>query len=89
MLDNARLLEARLTLLLKYCPGRLIRTAPRANDRQVDDWDFDPFELDTVTQGHPMVTLGAYLFEAKYNFFSSFGLSKARPGGQLPAPRLR
>lgn len=56
----------------------LICSSPHTANYQVDDWDFDPFELDTATQGHPIVTLGAYLFEVKYNFFSCFGLSKVK-----------
>ncbi|CAN0081016.1 unnamed protein product, partial [Scytosiphon promiscuus] len=44
---------------------------------QVDQWDFDPFELEDVSQGHPLVTLVGYLFSVKYNFFSCFAISKA------------
>ena len=43
---------------------------------QVDHWDFDPFELEEVTQGHPLVTLSGYLFGVKYNFFARFEFSK-------------
>ncbi|CAN0422294.1 unnamed protein product, partial [Hapterophycus canaliculatus] len=43
----------------------------------VDQWDFDPFELEEVSQGHPLVALGGYLFSVKYNFFSCFAISKA------------
>eukprot|EP00904_Undaria_pinnatifida_P007165 jgi/Undpi1/3579/HiC_scaffold_16.g06951.m1 len=43
---------------------------------KVDCWDFDPFELEEVTQGHPLVTLSGYLFAVKYNFFACFDFSK-------------
>ncbi|CAM9626484.1 unnamed protein product, partial [Laminaria digitata] len=43
---------------------------------KVDHWDFDPFELERVTQGHPLVTLSGYLFAVKYNFFVCFEFSK-------------
>lgn len=48
------------------------------NDNQVDQWDFDPFELEEVTQGHPLVALSSYLFTVKYNLFSCFTFSKVR-----------
>ena len=62
-----------------------------ANNAQVDLWDFDPFELERVTQGHPLVTLGAHLFTVKYNFFSRLAFSKvtpAHPEHQRQSPRL-
>ncbi len=57
-----------------------------ATHKQVDQWDFDPFELDRVTQGHPLVTLSAYLFSTKYNFFSRFAFSKVY-SSTFPRPR--
>lgn len=45
---------------------------------QVDQWDFDPFELEEVTQGHPLVALSTYLFTVKYNLFACFPFSKVR-----------
>ncbi|CAM9657873.1 unnamed protein product [Chrysoparadoxa australica] len=45
--------------------------------KKVDDWDFDAYELDTLSHGHPLVSLCNWLFdEHVYNFFQHFGLSK-------------
>lgn len=49
-----------------------------ATHTQVDQWDFDPFELDRVTQGHSLVTLSVHLFSTKYNLFSRFAFSKVQ-----------
>lgn len=49
-----------------------------ANNYQVDQWDFDPFELEEVTHGHPLVALSTYLFTIKYNLFACFPFSKVR-----------
>lgn len=48
------------------------------NCLQVDQWDFDPFELEEVTHGHPLVALSTYLFTIKYNLFACFPFSKVR-----------
>ncbi len=41
---------------------------------KVDEWDFDAFYLDEVSDGHSLVTLCMYLFgERCYNFFEHFG----------------
>eukprot|EP00903_Cladosiphon_okamuranus_P015616 g14420.t1 len=45
---------------------------------KVDQWDFDSFELEEVTRGHPLAALSTYLFVAKYNLFACFPFSKPR-----------
>ncbi|CAM9374223.1 unnamed protein product [Ectocarpus sp. 12 AP-2014] len=56
--------------------GSIQDNAVRAVLAKVDQWDFDPFELEEVTQGHPLVTLSGYLFAVKHNLFSCFAFSK-------------
>jgi hypothetical protein len=44
---------------------------------KADEWDFDAFQLDELSNGHPLVSLCNFLFdERRYNFFGHFKLSK-------------
>ncbi len=43
---------------------------------KVDEWDFDAFYLDEISDGHSLASLSTYLFdEMRHNFFEHFNFS--------------